>query len=254
LKRESLAVTLFIALSVVALSQSVDSFFASANWVGAMPLEIEISPQSVGANPPTITFLSPENGKTYGSNLTLHCKISLGDVTLRNMSTRIEKLYYQEDWEKSNTIITNSMALRPVPQWNEETHTWETIIVNVDFNLTEFSTDLKVPTEGNHSITVWADEAGSYLEDTGKKINGLEKINIYTFHVTSFKTVTFMVDNSPPVEQPTSTQIAPTINTGSMLPVELNPTIPYIIFAVVIAIVAVAFFSSVYFKRRSGKQ
>ena len=55
------------------------------------------------------------------------------------------------------------------------------------------------------------------------------------------------------VEQPTPTQTIPT-NSGSMLPVELNPVIPYIILAVVIGIVAVASISLVYLKRRKGKQ
>jgi predicted phage tail protein len=114
------------------------------------------------------------------------------------MSHSIEKLYYQEDWENHNTIVVREMANGPKPQWNPQSHSWETITINVNFNLTEFSTDLKVPTEGKHSITIWAVETGSYQEDTGKRIQGLEGINIYTFHITSIKTVTFTVDNSPP--------------------------------------------------------
>lgn len=50
------------------------------------------------------------------------------------------------------------------------------------------------------------------------------------------------------VEQPTPTQSIPTINTGSTLPVELNPAIPYIILAVVIAVVASTIL--VYLRRR----
>jgi hypothetical protein len=198
LKIHSLLIILFLALSVVAVTTYENSIFASANWVGAIPLDIEISPQSAGANPPTITILSPENSKTYRSNVTLHCNITVGDVTLRNMSHSIEKLYYQEDWENHNTNVVREMAYGPKPQWNPESHSWETITINVNSNLTEFSTDLKVPTEGKHSITIWAVETGSYQEDTGKRILGLEAINIFTFHVTSFKTVTFSVDNSPP--------------------------------------------------------
>jgi hypothetical protein len=70
---------------------------------------------------------------------------------------------------------------------------------------------------------------------------------IYQYPWTVSETVYFTV------EHPTPTQSIPTINTGSMLPVELNPAIPYIILAVVIAIVAVACISLVYFKRKRGK-
>jgi len=235
-KQESMAAMLFIAISAVTLSQFANSF-VSANWVGAMPLEIEISPQSVGANPPTITILSPENGKTYGSNLTLHCNISLGDVTLRNMSSHIEKLYYQEDWENSNTIVSRDMAFGPKPQWNEQTHSWETITIHVNSNLTEFSTELKVPTEGNHNITVWTVETGSYQEDTGKKINGLEMINIYIFHIASSKTVNFMVDNSP-------IEASPEVNKTH--PLALVPTIA----ASVVSIGLIVSVVLVYFRRK----
>jgi hypothetical protein len=226
-------ITLLLLLAV-----SGTCVLVRANWVGAMPLEIEISPQSVGANPPTITVLSPENGKTCGSNLTLHCSITLGNVTLRNESKRyIERLYYQEDWENSNTIISAVMALgRPVPQWNEETHTWETITVDVNSNLTEFSTELKAPTEGNHSITVWVVEGGSYQVDTGKKINGLEEVDIYYFHIASTKTVTFTVDNSPPEA---------TTEVKYVSPISLVP-----ITASVVSVGLVATGLLVYFKRK----
>lgn len=103
LRIQALLIILFLVLSVVAVNKFDNFFFASANWEGASYLNIEISPQSVGANPPTITILSPENSKTYGSNVTLHCNISVGDVTLRNMSCSIENLYYQADWENNQT-------------------------------------------------------------------------------------------------------------------------------------------------------
>jgi hypothetical protein len=64
--------------------------------------------------------------------------------------------------------------------------------------LTEFSTNLIVPTEGKHNITFWAAESGSYQVNVGKRFPSQEGINIYTFHINSSKTVTFTVDNSQP--------------------------------------------------------
>jgi hypothetical protein len=192
LKIHILLIILFLVLSVVAVNKFENSIFASANWVGASYLNIEISPESVGANPPTITVLSPENNKTYGSNVTLHCIISVGDVTLRNMSCSIENLYYQADWENHQTKVVRL-------QLNPDGQSWDTIITgNINSNLTEFSTNLKVPTEGKHNITFWAAESGSYQVNVGKRFPSQEGINIYTFHINSSKTVTFTVDNSPP--------------------------------------------------------
>ena len=52
---------------------------------------------------------------------------------------------------------------------------------------------------------------------------------------------------------PTPSQSMPTINTGPTLPFELNPSIVYIILAVVIVIVAVASISLVYLKKHGGR-
>ncbi len=192
LKIQALIIIIFLALSVVAVSKYGNFIFASANWQGASYLNIEISPQSVGANPPTITILSPENSKTYGSNVILHCNISVGDVTLRNMSCSIENLYYQADWENNQTKVVRL-------QLNQDGSNWDTIITGtVNSNLTEFSNNLIVPSEGKHNITFWASESGSYQEYVGKRFPTLEGINIYTFHINSSKTVTLTVDNSPP--------------------------------------------------------
>ncbi len=56
------------------------------------------------------------------------------------------------------------------------------------------------------------------------------------------------VSSSP---TPTPTQSMPTINTGPSLPLELNPSLVYIILAIVIVIFAIALVSLVYFRRKS---
>ncbi len=216
------------------------SFFAAANWA-PIYANVEISPQSVGATPPTITFLSPENDRTYGRNLTLHCNISVGTVSHQNMSCGIENLYYQADWETQPTKVIRL-------QLSKDGYEWDTIItgtVNSDF--TEYSNNLTAPTEGKHSITFWAAEKGSYQVDIGKQFPA-ERINVYTFHINSSQTVAFTVSNSPPVEQPTPTQNSNATESDYLL----NQT-NLILIAIVIVILAVASISLVYFKRRKGK-
>jgi hypothetical protein len=214
--------------------------FVSANWA-PIYTNIEISPQSVGATPPIITFLSPENDKTYGSNLTLHCKITLGEVTHENTSCSIESLYYQADWENQPTKVIRLKL-------NNDGTDWDTVIsgtVNSDF--TEYSNNLIAPTEGKHSITLWAAEKGSYQVEMGYQFPS-ERIDVYTFHINGSQTVAFTVSNSPPVEQPTPTQ-NPNANGSAYL---LNQT-NLILIAIVIATVAVALISLVYFQRRKSK-
>jgi hypothetical protein len=69
---------------------------------------------------------------------------------------------------------------------------------------------------------------------------------IYQYPWTISETVYFTV------EQPTPTQNIPTINTGSMLPVELNPTVSFTILAVIVT-AAIASALLVFFKKRKPK-
>jgi hypothetical protein len=231
-------ISLFVVFFIIS---EFGGSFASANWISPIYNNIEISPQSVGATPPTIAFLSPENDKTYGSNLTLHCNISLGAVTRENVSCSIENLYYQADWENQPTKVIRL-------ELNKDGTDWDTVVtgtVNSDF--TEYSNNLTVPTEGKHSITIWAAEKGSYQVDMGKQFPS-ERINVYTFNINSSQTVAFTVSNSPPVKQLTPTQNANATGSDYFL----NQTnLPLIV--IVIAIVVVASISLVYFKRRKAK-
>jgi outer membrane protein assembly factor BamB len=190
MKRISFFMILFLITSILITTQIV-GFYASANW-SPIYANIDISPQSVGATPPTINFLSPQDNKTCGSNLTLHCNINLGTVTQENVSFSIENLYYQADWENQQTKVIRL-------QLNKGGLNWDTIITGtVNSIFTEFSTNLTAPTTGKHSITFWAVEKGSYEVDMGKQFPS-ERINVYTFHINSSKTVSFTVDdNSSP--------------------------------------------------------
>jgi hypothetical protein len=234
LKTQSLLIIFILVLSVVAVAKIEN--LVSANWEGASYLNIEITPQSVGANPPTITILSPENNKTYGSNVTLQCNISVGEVTLRNMSCSIDNLFYQGDWENKMTKVVRL-------QLNPNGNSWDTIITgNVNSNLTEFSVNLQVPTEGKHSITFWAAESGSYQVSVGQRFPALERINIYTFHMNNSKTVSFMVDNSSPEitpsPTPNTTTSMPTVNTGPHVDLVVN-SFPYTVGLAVIVILLI---------------
>jgi hypothetical protein len=121
---------------------------------------------------------------------------------------------------------------------------------NPAYDFTNFSVNLNQTSPGSHSANVTVYAYTLYLGPPIEKTHVLRENTtdgpLYEFPIVVSDIVYFTV------EQPTPTQTSPT-NSGSMLPVELNPAIPYIILAVVIAIVAVASISLVYYKRKRGK-
>jgi hypothetical protein len=103
---------------------------------------------------------------------------------------------------------------------------------------------------GDHELRVYATNPGRY---GGSDVIFFTKncsANDPTTNPTSTPSPTQIIS---PTSSPTPIQSMPTINTGLTLPVELNPSIVYIILAIVFAIVAVVSLSLVYFKRRKSK-
>lgn len=170
LVKTAITVTLILALSLSAVAGIASVNFAVANFVGTYVEEGgEVPPEIVGAAPPIITILSPTNN-TYGPNVSLNFNISVGDSAIPTSRT-IKEVYYKGDWEQNKTYV--------------------------GLYLTDFSCNLTVP-EGKHRLTVWANEAGDYEEDTGSGYNGLERIVFHTFHITGSSSVSFTVDSTSP--------------------------------------------------------
>lgn len=128
-----------------------------------------------------------------------------------------------------------------------------------NYNFTDFSINLKTLDAGSHiaNITVFAHSYSlGYI--VGVSDNSFPPLDtsigtLYSFPITVFKTVNFTINQQmQPSPTPTASQSMPTINTVPTLLADLNQPIVYIL-AIVIAVVAVASISLVYFKRRRGK-
>jgi hypothetical protein len=185
-KKRLATTTLLTTILVLSIIAALLSDFASANpmEVGKVFEEQEFSPSAVDAKPPSITFQSPQENRTYASTVTLRCNITGGAYNKDAQPASITSLSYKGDWEKTGTAV-------------QFKGTWGIDKLYVKGDLTYFSTNLTVP-QGKHSITVWATELGGYQQDTGQKFQGSEVIKMYTFHLAASATVYFTVDCTAP--------------------------------------------------------
>ena len=105
--------------------------------------------------PPTIQFYCENNSKSSTNYLSIPSYISVGDSSTAQFR-RLEEIYYQADWLSSNTTIYKFI----VSIYNSSNHKPPNPTIthlSTTINLTD------VP-EGNHKITLYANETGEYIE------------------------------------------------------------------------------------------
>jgi hypothetical protein len=213
------------AVFVVVFAFSILIGIQAVEVVDANPIHLGEVPPDANTSPPSITIVSPEN-RSY-NNSSICFKITVSEGKSKSASfTMINNVYYKADWNTDEVSIFSYDENTMIPN----IHTYSTTL-----NLTD------IP-QGTHSIIIYAVEIGTY------KGSGL--LQYYTFTVKNSASTTFSIDTlANPT--PTANQSTPTSDTG--LPFELNPPIVFTILAVVIAVVAVASSSLVYFKKHEGR-
>jgi hypothetical protein len=162
MKRIASALTLVVALlfSAAAGTQLV-------NLVVANPINI---PPDSSTKPPTVTISSPI---VNVDNVSINFKATVGESATATF-TRINTVYYITDWNQNKTYVYR--------YYNFEENVFDTE------RRTEFSHKLNLTAipEGNHTITVYANEYGFY-EHCGAG-----------FFITGFSSVNFTIDTTPP--------------------------------------------------------
>ena len=123
-------------------------------------------PPDESTKPPTITISSPI---VNGNNVSINFKVTVGESATATFK-QIVAVYYTADWNQNTTYVYSSGGLIFIPA------------------PTEFSYNLNITAapEGNHTITVYADEYGVY---------GYLSVG---FSITSFSSVNFTIDTIPP--------------------------------------------------------
>jgi hypothetical protein len=218
MNRSFAVLALVFAVSMLIGIQTVE--VADANPFSP-PVYRQIDPIP-GTIPPEIKVTSPRNNTNYTDNVT---------VTLNVVKPQLSK------WDSSITEIVYTLDQSNFkPLYNIR---YEKTASGIP-GISEYKTTFSLPYySGNHTITIRV--IGAVVDSPTRTM----------FYVDSSSTVSFTMNNQTP--SPTPSQSIPTINTGPTLPVELTPSIVYIILAIVIAIVAVSSISLVYFRRRKGK-
>ena len=134
-----------------------------ANLAVANPINV---PPDESTKPPTIAISSPI---VNGNNVSINFKVTVGESATATFK-QIVAVYYTADWNQNTTYVYSSGGLIFIPA------------------PTEFSYNLNITAapEGNHTITVYADEYGVY---------GYLSVG---FSITSFSSVNFTIDTIPP--------------------------------------------------------
>jgi hypothetical protein len=178
-KRFLTAAFLSVLLLSVMLRTGFVNFGKAALW-GPPIYKGEISPEELGAEPPVITILSPQNNSaTNRDDITLSLNASVGSSsthTVRWLST----IRYTADWlpEDDYVYIRGYVELPPA------------------LNLTGIN-GTRIP-EGKHNVTAYALEEGKYISDT-VIVGGLKREVLYTFSIEASSIVFFTVDRTSPV-------------------------------------------------------
>ena len=178
MKKTALMLVFLLALLISALAAALFVSLGKANpYMGGYLFSGEVSPEVVGATPPLITILSPQENSTYGCpDILFNFNVSVGE-TPANAREWIDGVYYKGEWEEGRHLASYRSTLS---------------------SRTEFSINVTAP-EGKHEVTVWAEGKGSYSVDEVVYgfVNGL-KGRTYTFHITGSESVVFTVDTTSP--------------------------------------------------------
>jgi hypothetical protein len=151
------------AIFISALLLSTVAGTPLVNLAIANPISV---PPDASTKPPTIAISSTT---VNGNNVSINFKITVGESATATFK-QIVAVYYTADWNQNTTYVYSSGDLIFIPA------------------PTEFSYNLNttaVP-EGNHTITVYADEYGVY---------GYASVG---FFITGFSSVNFTIDTTPP--------------------------------------------------------
>jgi len=144
-----------------------------------------IRPETVGAEPPVIMILAPQNNSVSNKcGITLPLNVSVGNsstTTSRWLST----VHYKADWQKDNIYVYSKGLQSPISEFS------------TTLNLTGIN-GTRIP-EGKHNVTVYVTEEGSYKE-FGVVVGSIRYLYIdYQFFVYGSSMVEFTVDYTSPI-------------------------------------------------------
>ena len=277
MKRRITVFTVVLAVSLLIGIQAVEV-------VNANPIPYPATPSQ---EKPTITIKNLQNYTTYGIG-----SIALDfSVVPPESWSRLYDYFFHIGYVKNVTVYLDGKICGSFP-WNTTefsltlnqtalgTHKIEVTVISYSYYLTPVAGMENIPSkylvyDGQHPYEYWTTVSDTLCYTTSASSSDLPThipatptspptatpssipTNFPTNNPTSNPTSNSQYTHPPtqtipPTPSPTPSQSMPTINTGPTLPVELNPSIAYIL-AIVIVIVAIASIALVYFRIRKGK-
>jgi hypothetical protein len=161
--------------------------------------------------PPTIHFYFENSTVSRNNSLSIPIYLSVGDSSTAQ-SRMLEEIYYQADWLSSNTTIYkyivsiyNSYPKPATPTITE---------LSTSINLTD------VP-EGNHTITIYANETGYYKSLKYSPSANYTFNYYYDFKIIGSSNLNFIVDAAPSSSiSPNTTPYLPPRNPPHLEPID----------------------------------
>ncbi|UCC58458.1 MAG: hypothetical protein JSW14_00585 [Candidatus Bathyarchaeum sp.] len=149
------------------------------NLVGAnfKPVGHGVKPPDAYTKPPTVTITSPENYTLYDMNwVSLIFNVSVGESTTASY-TWIHELWYKGDWQENKTYVDLEVYYSDGETLATPRERNSTLLPEFSFNLTD------IP-QGEHNITVYANEKGQYYSQIW---------HYWNFFINSSETVYFSI-------------------------------------------------------------
>jgi hypothetical protein len=278
MKRRCILFTVILAVSMLIGIQAVEV-------INANPIPYPVTPSQ---EKPTISIKNLQNYTTYGIG---SMALDFSVVPPESWS-RLYDFFFHIGYVKNVTVYLDGKLCGSFPSNTTEfslilnqtalgTHKIEITVVSYSYYLTPVDGMENIPSkylvyDGQHPYEYWttvsdilyfttsasSSDLPTHIPATPASLPTATPSSIPTDFPTNNPTnnptsnsqhTPSPTQTIPPTQSPTPSQSMPTINTGSTLPVELNPPTVFIILAVVIVIVAVASISLVYFRRRKRK-
>jgi hypothetical protein len=142
-------------------------------------------PPDSNTKPPFVSVFTPDNHTVYAVNvISLSVNVSVGESTTAS-SKYIAEIQYRADWQEDNFTI---YEYNPTGD-----------IYSSEQLITSFSKTLNLTgiPDGNHNLTVYAEERGAYYNHTVYDGNVWYQY-YYLFEINSSSSVYFTVDTAPP--------------------------------------------------------
>lgn len=143
------------------------------------------TPEAVGAEPPVIMILAPQNNSVSNKcGIILPLNVSVGNCSIET-SRWVSTVHYKADWQKDDIYVYSKGLQSPTSEFS------------TTLNLTGIN-GTRIP-EGNHNVTVYVTEEGSYKE-YGVVDGRIQYYYVdYQFFVYGSSMVEFTVDYTSPI-------------------------------------------------------